>query len=650
MQYTSLIIMRNFLIATTIWGCTIGLAGAQTVESTAASPPIPIEGVLIDSLGQPLTGLDTVIFSLYQEQAGGVPLWVEIQVVQADEAGRFMALLGANTALPVDLLSSGDGRWLGIQPEAQPEQPRVRFHGVPYALNAADGELQGTIYDATGAVLVGASVVVVDGRGQVYETLTGDEGQYRFNPVARGVQTLTAFAEGFGPVTQTVDLTQAATSRLDVTLGVFFSVEVDVNSSGMGTSARGNLSSRVLTGRDIEALPSNPRMLRQRLAEMAGFVGRPGDANFYIDGFRSRFRFPPKGAIQMIRINANTFDAEFQEPGQQRIEIITRPGSSEFFGQLETDFSDESLNGRDPFTVTKPPQQNRTLTSYLSGPLIPNRWGFLVYGGQWQQDENASVHATTLDPATFEPRPVATTVPTPLRINSFAAQLDQLAGANNTLSLGYDWTKSTTRNLGLESGFDLPERSYDRTSTDRAARLSLTSIFDQAVFELRVQLSRIVTTTAAQLSSPAVLVLDAFHGGGNQAALLQRDAVDELEINQALTWGYRTHTFKVGLESTLIWLRNDDRSNFGGVFTFGAGVERDASGDVVLDATGATIALESLERYRRTLQGLPGYGPSQFTINRGNPLIAVRDRRMAWFVQDDWSFWLYPSFPKGVST
>ena len=308
---------------------------------------------------------------------------------------------------------------------------------------------------------------------------------------------VTASAEGFAPYTRTAALTQAATPTLDVTLGVLFRVEVEVPSSGLEISGRRNLSSRILTGRDIEALPSNPRLLRERLAAMAGHVGRPGDVTFLIDGFSSRFRFPPKGAIQMIRINANTFDAEFQEPGQQRIEIITKPSSSEFYGEVDVGFADESLYARDPFTVTKPPQQSRTFSSYLSGPLIPNRWGFLVYGGQWNLDENASVHATVLDPTTFAPRSVVTTVPTPSRSTSFTVQLDRLAGENNTLSLGYDQEKSTTQNLGLDSGFDLPERSYDSTSMDRAVRLSLTSIFEQAVNELRVQFSRNVAALGA---------------------------------------------------------------------------------------------------------------------------------------------------------
>ena len=99
--------------------------------------------MLTDEAGQPLTGLASVIFALYQNPTGGVPLWVEILVVQADTNGRFLALLGSTMALPTDLFASRDARWLSIQPEGQPEQPRVQFLSVPYALKASDADTIG---------------------------------------------------------------------------------------------------------------------------------------------------------------------------------------------------------------------------------------------------------------------------------------------------------------------------------------------------------------------------------------------------------------------------------------------------------------------------------------------------------------------------
>ena len=129
--------------------------GMVTAHGQEASVPrvIQFSGVLNDSAGQPLTGVQGVSFALYREQQGGAPLWIETQNVAADEYGRFAALLGATTSggVPVELFSSGESRWLGVQPiqsrdsdgAVLPEQPRVLLVSVPYALKAADAETVG---------------------------------------------------------------------------------------------------------------------------------------------------------------------------------------------------------------------------------------------------------------------------------------------------------------------------------------------------------------------------------------------------------------------------------------------------------------------------------------------------------------------------
>jgi len=62
-----------------------------------------------------------------------------------DESGRYTVMLGAttNAGLPAEAFTSGQARWLGVQPEGQPEQPRVLLLSVPYALKAADAETIG---------------------------------------------------------------------------------------------------------------------------------------------------------------------------------------------------------------------------------------------------------------------------------------------------------------------------------------------------------------------------------------------------------------------------------------------------------------------------------------------------------------------------
>jgi hypothetical protein len=56
---------------------------------------IKFSGVAQDETHKLLTGVVGVTFSLYKDQQGGSPLWVETQNAQADAAGHYTALLGS---------------------------------------------------------------------------------------------------------------------------------------------------------------------------------------------------------------------------------------------------------------------------------------------------------------------------------------------------------------------------------------------------------------------------------------------------------------------------------------------------------------------------------------------------------------------------
>jgi hypothetical protein len=117
---------------------------AQPPAKTTATVPrlVQFSGALTAANSQPLSGLVGVTFSLYEEERGGAPLWMESQNVQADANGRYTAMLGAtrNDGVPAEVLASEQGRWLGVQPQGEAEQPRVLLVSVPYALKAADAD------------------------------------------------------------------------------------------------------------------------------------------------------------------------------------------------------------------------------------------------------------------------------------------------------------------------------------------------------------------------------------------------------------------------------------------------------------------------------------------------------------------------------
>jgi hypothetical protein len=98
-------------------------AAAQAAVNNIVPPLINFSGVLTDAGGKPLTDVARVIFSLYEEQQGGGPLWMETQNVQPDATGHYSVMLGAATTagLPSSLFATGEAHWLGVQVQGQAE-------------------------------------------------------------------------------------------------------------------------------------------------------------------------------------------------------------------------------------------------------------------------------------------------------------------------------------------------------------------------------------------------------------------------------------------------------------------------------------------------------------------------------------------------
>jgi hypothetical protein len=125
------------------------LAQTAAPNSNLASTQVPLlikfSGVAKDESGKPVTGAVDITFSLYKDEQGGSPLWVEAQNVRPEETGHYTVMLGSASAdgVPLSLFSSAEAHWISTQVSGQPEQPRVLLLSVPYALKAADAETLG---------------------------------------------------------------------------------------------------------------------------------------------------------------------------------------------------------------------------------------------------------------------------------------------------------------------------------------------------------------------------------------------------------------------------------------------------------------------------------------------------------------------------
>jgi Carboxypeptidase regulatory-like domain len=490
--------------------------------------------------------------------------------------------------------------------------------------------LQGTVTGPTGVVIGGAMVTIENSSAQAWNSTTDQQGRYIFEWIPPGAYRLTVNTTGFHEFSAPIELAPETTTPFNVGLKVGLSVALEV----LSTDPRKNGSAVILTGSRIDALPNDPRLFLNRLLQIAGSTGRD-DVAVYVDGFREYQRLPPKDTIALIRINSNPFSAEFSQPSVRRIEVTTKSGSDNFHGDVKLQVRSSRLDAPNPLAESKPLGEYRNLNGYLQGPIRKERVGFLFYAGQWRQDDSAFVHATVLDSAAALAQPFSATVSTPERVTSSMLQTDFTLG-NQTINASYSRTDDTHLNQGLDGGFDLPERAYERSSRDDVGRLWWTSIGERSVNDIRFELTRNHAVSSTLTTAPAILVFDAFNAGGNQNAD-SRATTNLLQASETFTLLAGTHALKAGVQADIADQTSIDRSGFGGTFTFGADVERNRSGAPVLDTQQQPTSVSPIENYRRTVLGLPGYGPSQFAVVAGDPEVAVTQWNAAPFVLDDWS-------------
>lgn len=503
--------------------------------------------------------------------------------------------------------------------------------GAALAQTRGGFAVQGTVLDWKNSPVAGA-IVRLESPGRNYEVKTGTDGAFTFPAIVPGKYHGRVVAEGFPAFDRDLDLFAPPRAPLTVKLQVLVAERIEVRPLQEGNR---NLSSMTLTGKDLESLGAGD--FYQRLRELAGATGKPANIPIIVDGFRAGLRLPPREAIEMVRINANSFAAEFADLTDGRIEITTKPGVDDTHGQFQFAFNDDALNARDAFAPSKPPVQMRNFTGYAGGPIIRNRWGYLAYAGRWAQDANQVINATIVERPSLIVAPFNVNFETPERASNLFVQTSYLAGAAHSLSASYSRTEERARNQGLASGRGLPEYGFDRHQTDDSTRFAVISTFGpRTLNELRIEWSRRQPESQAVTQGPAVMVLDAFNGGGNQDAFFRRDATDAVRVTNHLTRAHLNHTYKVGAELNGELIKSLDRSGWGGTFIFGSDVERDSTGAPIVDAGGRTLSIAPVEAYRRTVAGLPGYGPSQFSIVTGNPSVDLSQWELATFAQDDW--------------
>ncbi len=481
----------------------------------------------------------------------------------------------------------------------------------------SQGILRGQITDPSDALVTGARVVLRANEQTLRTTLSNQLGSFLFSSVPAGKYSLTVQASGFRDEQRRVDL--APGQELTVSFRLKINVQheqISVSGDELDSSPDRNLGAIILRGSDLDALATNSRDLQRQLEAMVGSDLPP---QFYVDGFTAS-HLPPKSSIQEIRINQNPNSAQYDTPGDERIEIITKPGGNKLHGNLALIGEDSALNSQNPYVTSQPPYAAFYSEGDVSGPLSKNSSWF-VAGDRQDVGSQSFIHAITSSTA-----PAYTqTVSSPQTSTDVDPRIDFQIGKIQTFSVVYQLSHQTQDNL-VQSQLSLATQAVDTRHTDQTFQISDTQTYSpNLVNETRFQFIRANDKSAALNGSASVLVEGAFNGGGNNLGQTS-DGQSRYELQDYVSLLHGDHLFHFGGRIRDIQEGNTSTAGYNGLFIF--------SSINAYDITQEGIAEGLTPAQIRVLGG----GASQFSVTAGNPKVAVNVADLGVYFEDEWKF------------
>src|SRR5215469_559377 len=208
--------------------------------------------------------------------------------------------------------------------------------------------LKGIVTDPSGSRIPGATIQLRNPAGQQQTQTSNANGEYVITTVQPGSYDIQVSAPDFkSEQRQAVSLSAPTAIDFQLNLAVQAQqVTVEEQAEQVSLDPDSNASATVLDKKELEGLSDDPDELAQQLQALAGpGVGPGSGGQIYTDGF-SNGTIPPKSSIREIRINSNPYSAEYDNPGNNRVEILTKPGSDTVHGQFSTQFNNENFNTR----------------------------------------------------------------------------------------------------------------------------------------------------------------------------------------------------------------------------------------------------------------------------------------------------------------
>ena len=275
------------------------------------------------------------------------------------------------------------------------------------------GDVTGTIVDASGAAIQGASVTATNEATNVKnDVMANGEGIYRFTNLPVGSYTITGMAKGFnsaGLKNIAVDLNNTVTANLTLTIGSASTiVEVSAASAVIDTTTAQLQST--FSNTQVQDLPTasngsgvyNLTLLGAGVASSGGngqgfgptvSGQRPDNNVFTLDGVSNQNHYNPaplvyvaNDSVAEISMLQNQFNPEFGGGSGGIFNTIVKSGGNTVHGSIYEYMQNRNLNAVDALDWTQgltslPRYDNNRLGATIGGPILKNK---LFYFGNFE--------------------------------------------------------------------------------------------------------------------------------------------------------------------------------------------------------------------------------------------------------------------------
>ena len=526
-------------------------------------------------------------------------------------------------------------------------QPAVAQQSV------GDATVSGRVTDPQGAVVPGVTVTARQTEtNRTAETVTGNDGRFRFPYLKIGPYEVTARVQGFAPTTRSVTPPVGSVFDLSMALSVeSVTTTVSVTAAAIVIETSRSQIAGTITQAEVANLPMNGRNFldlallvpgvstpnvssTQLFAETSAVPGvgisigsqRNFSNGFVVDGLSANddaagLSGMPFGvdAVEQFQVVTSGGQAELGRALGSYVNVVTKSGTNVARGNLYGYFRDDNVNSPNAPSGTKLPMSQQQYGGSIGGPVRKNRMFYFTNVEQRKQDqtglvlvpgETASVINARLNAVSYAGAKVSTGIyPNPVDSLKALGKIDQQFNGADLLSIRYSLYNVTSSHSRGAGGLSAPSASAGLDNRDQGVAVGNTmTLSARMVNETRGQFvrSNLVALPTDRVGPSVSIAGVASFGTLSGSPTGRRNRMYQVVDNVSLLAG--AHALRAGVDV----LYNADDINF-------------------LRSVRGQYAFSTLANF---LAGV--YNNSGFTQTFGPVDVSQKNPNLGVYAQDEW--------------